>query len=57
VHPDGERFATAGDDGYVRVWDDLSLARACEISREAFDGVRRKEYFGETADVLRCSAP
>jgi WD40 repeat protein len=55
VHPDGERFATAGDDGYVRVWDDFSLARACEISREAFDGVRRKEYFGETADVLRCS--
>lgn len=37
VHPDGERFATTGDDGYVRLWDDLSVQRACEISRNAFD--------------------
>jgi WD40 repeat protein/serine/threonine protein kinase len=57
VHPDGARFATAGDDGYVRVWDDLSVGRACEISWDAFDGIRRKEYFGDTADVLACTSP
>jgi WD40 repeat protein len=56
VHPDGTRFATAGDDGYVRMWDDLSFARACEISRDAFDEVRRKEYFGDVQDVLVCAA-
>src|SRR5262249_9324949 len=27
VHPDGERFATTGDDGSVMVWDELSIAR------------------------------
>jgi len=57
VHPDGARLATAGDDGYVRVWDDLSVGRACEISRDAFDGALRKEYFGDTADVLACTSP
>ncbi|MEZ5830109.1 MAG: protein kinase [Dongiaceae bacterium] len=57
VHPDGVRFATAGDDGYVRVWDVLSKMRACDISHEAFDEVRRKEYFGDTADVLTCKSP
>jgi WD40 repeat protein/serine/threonine protein kinase len=56
VHPDGGRFATAGDDGYVRVWDDLSVERACELSRDAFDGIRRNEYFGDAEDVLTCTA-
>ncbi|HET6161408.1 MAG TPA: protein kinase [Dongiaceae bacterium] len=57
VHPDGVRFATAGDDGYVRVWDDLSVERACEISRDAFDETRRKEYFGDADAVLACAPP
>lgn len=56
VHPDGERFATAGDDGYVRVWDDLSVGRACELSRDAFDGIRHSEYFGDADDVLTCTS-
>jgi WD40 repeat protein len=56
IHPDGERFATAGDDGYVRVWDDLSVERACELSRDAFHGIRRSEYFGNADDVLACTS-
>jgi WD40 repeat protein len=55
VHPDGVRFATAGDDGYVRVWDDLSVERACDISRDAFDETRRKEYFGDATAALACA--
>jgi WD40 repeat protein len=31
VHPDGERFAMAGDDGKVKIWDELSIDRACKI--------------------------
>lgn len=57
VHPDGVRFATAGDDGYVRVWDDLSVERACDISRDAFDEIRRKEYFGDSNAALACASP
>jgi WD40 repeat protein len=56
VHPDGVRFATAGDDGYVRLWDDLSVGRACEISRDAFDENRRKEYFGEAGAPVVCAS-
>jgi WD40 repeat protein len=56
MHPDGERFATAGDDGYARLWDVLSIARACEISRDAFDETRRREYFGAGA-ALACAPP
>lgn len=55
MHPDGQRFATAGDDGYVRLWDDLSVARACEISRQTFDETRHKEYFGDTGVELACA--
>jgi len=54
VHPDGQRFVTAGDDGYLKVWDDLSVARACEISRDTFDETRRKEYYGDGGSRPTC---
>ena len=39
VHPDGRRFATAGDDGQIKVWDELSVARGLRHRRA---GVRRR---------------
>ena len=47
VHPDGQRFVTTGDDGRVKIWDQLSVARACEIGAPAFDARRRNQYLGE----------
>jgi WD40 repeat protein len=55
VHPDGERFATTGDDGSVIFWDLLSTARACEIGGAAFDGVRRNQYLGEGGLAAACT--
>ncbi|MDJ0667299.1 MAG: protein kinase [Desulfobacterales bacterium] len=54
VHPDGGRFATTGDDGKIKIWDPLSVARACEIARQAFDAVRRQQYLGPDAPSLAC---
>ena len=54
VHPDGERFATTGDDGSVIVWEPLSVARACAIVGPAFDAVRRSQYLGEGEQAAAC---
>ena len=54
MHPDGERFATAGDDGKVKVWDELSIDRACKIGKLAFDSVRRRQYLGQGERSLAC---
>jgi WD40 repeat protein len=52
---DGERFATTGDDGGVILWDLLSMARACDISRDAFDAVRRSQYLGQGERAVACT--
>ena len=54
VHPDGQRFATTGDDGSVIVWEPLSVARACAIVGPAFDAVRRSQYLGEGEQAAAC---
>ena len=54
VRPGSGGFATAGDDGLVKIWDVLDVSRACAISWEAFDEPRRKEYFGSGKSVLDC---
>jgi WD40 repeat protein len=54
VHPDGQRFATTGDDGRVMIWDELSVARACEVAGNTFDTTVRNQYLGEGARSVAC---
>ncbi|WP_420345087.1 protein kinase domain-containing protein [Pelagibius sp.] len=56
VHPDGQRFATSGDDGRVLFWNSLSMARACAISSHAFDTTRRDQYLG-VGEASQACAP
>ena len=54
LHPDGAQIATAGDDGNVLVWDELSVSRACEIDRRAFDEVRLRQFLGPNQLSIAC---
>ena len=54
LHPDGRQFGTSGDDGRVKLWDELSVTRACEIGGHAFDETRRRQYLGETERSVAC---
>jgi WD40 repeat protein len=54
LHPDGKQFSTSGDDGRVKLWDELSVARACEIGGLAFDETRRQQYLGDAERSVAC---
>ncbi len=54
IHPDEERLVTARDDGWVRIWDEFSVDRACEIGGPSFDATRRKQYLGEGERSIAC---
>ncbi len=54
VNADGTRFATASDDGLVKVWDEFNIRRACDIGLPAFDETRRRQYLGEAEKSVAC---
>jgi WD40 repeat protein/serine/threonine protein kinase len=54
LHPDGKQFGTSGDDGRVKLWDELSVAQACKIGGLAFDEMRRRQYLGDTERSMAC---
>ena len=54
MHPDGDRFATAGDDGKVWIWDTMSVTRACEIGFPSFDTEQKKQYLGIDHSMQAC---
>ena len=54
VHPDGNRFATAGDDGKVWMWDTLSVKQACKIGYPGFDTGQKKQYLGDDHQMQAC---
>ncbi len=54
IHPDGNRLATAGDDGRIRIWDPLSVAQACTIGKHAFDRIRHDQYLGRNMQSVAC---
>jgi WD40 repeat protein len=54
LHPDRVRFATAGDDGSVKVWSALDVGHACAIGNPGFDTLQRQQYFGAEHRLLAC---
>ncbi|WP_170330789.1 WD40 repeat domain-containing serine/threonine protein kinase [Ruegeria arenilitoris] len=54
--PDGQSFATTGEDGLTRIWDSLDLEKACSLGSPAFDKERRNQYLGSEEPTTSCSA-
>lgn len=52
--PDGKLLAVTTADGKVKLWDGLSVDRACEIGAHAFDSVRQHQYLGQNERSLAC---
>ncbi len=55
LHPDGVRFATAGDDGKLWIWDTLNVQRACEIGYLGFDAGQKNQYLGDDYLMRACN--
>lgn len=55
LHPDGIRFATAGDDGKVWIWDTLTIKRACEIGYLGFDVGQKSQFLGDDYSMQVCN--
>ena len=43
------------DDGRVKIWDQLSTARGCEIAGTTFDTVLRRQYLGQNEPTIACT--
>ena len=56
-HPDGQRFASSSDDGYVRVWDIFSVEAACNLSSGVLGMQRREQYLGKAHNDDACADP
>ncbi len=54
LHPDKVHFATAADDGEVKVWSALDVEHACAIGNPGFDSMQRQQYFGDEHRLLAC---
>ncbi|WP_171233334.1 protein kinase [Ruegeria sp. HKCCA4812] len=46
AHPDGQTFASSGDDGVVRIWEVLSTEAACKLSSGVLGPQQREQYLG-----------
>lgn len=57
AHPDGQGFASAGDDGSVRVWDIFSIKAACTLSDGVLGLDQRRQYLGSMQDDDACNSP
>ncbi|MBX2825748.1 MAG: protein kinase [Gammaproteobacteria bacterium] len=54
LHPDGNRVATASDDGHTRLWNPLNVKRACDIGFPGVDAQQREQYFGRGVALSAC---
>jgi len=54
IHPDGNRVATASDDGSASLWNVLNVKRACDIGFPGIDAQQRQQYFGRDMAMSAC---
>ncbi len=54
-HPDGQQFASSGEDGIVRIWDVLSTKAACNLSDGVLGTQQHEQYLGAARDDVCAS--